>query len=110
MEVGTILAADVKTSAGNYVNFFVVSSLQKKTFYAKRIGLQIVAKATIGKKQTNMIKPNPADVFDKEFKISADMRGAFVGDDKDRKTINKMYVVETTADTAHKIVFDASRL
>ena len=38
------------------------------------------------------------------------MRGAFVGDDKDKKTINKMYVVETTADTAHKIVFDASRL
>ena len=101
MEVGTILAADVKTSAGNYVNFFVVSSVQKRTLYAKRIGCINTAKVN---KTTNFIKPDPTRVFDKEFKISADILGSYVGDNRDAKTINKMYVIPTTANTEYKIV------
>ena len=46
MEVGTILVADVKTSAGNYCNFFVVSSLVKKTFYAKRMRWEVCTLAS----------------------------------------------------------------
>ena len=105
MEVGTILVADVKTSAGNYCNFFVVSSLVKKTFYAKRIGCINTQKVD---KITNMIRPDPTSVFEKEFKISNDAGGYFVGDNKDKKNINKMYVVETPIKD-FKIVFDGRK-
>lgn len=104
MEVGTILVADVKTSAGNYCNFFVVSKIEKRTAYAKRVG---ITSRKIDK-ITNMLKPNPSQVYGCEFKIGQDAGGYFVGDNKDKKTINKMYIVPA-AQEEYQIVFDGRK-
>ena len=100
MDVGTILVADVKTQAGNYANFFIVSKIERKTFYAKRLG---ITSRKIDK-ITNMLSPDITKQHG-EFKISQDAGGYFVGDNKDKKTIKKMYVVEATK-PEYKIVFD----
>lgn len=104
--IGQVFVTNNLTACGNYHMFWIVTEATGRKASVSRMGASF---EQISKTET-ITKPIAGIEDGFQLKVSKDSGGLYIGDNKDKKTLQKMYIEPCVFSKTYINVWDASKL
>lgn len=105
LNLGQILVSAIPTKAGIYHRFWKVTEKTQRTASVQPLKIKVLKSTGI----CTMVAPSD-EVEDFHFKVGKDCGGLFIGDNVNKKTLQKTYMTLSSEETSYISTFDPSKL